>query len=75
MGFTIAGPDVFLGGHPPLTEPGPPHLGLVRSTDWAQTWQPVSLRGQADYHALTAGRPAPTARHRRAGLKAVPGWN
>jgi hypothetical protein len=41
MGFTIAVPSVFLGsGHPPLTEPGPPHLGLVRSTNRAQTWQP-----------------------------------
>jgi len=54
MGFTIAGPDRFLGsGHPDLREPGPPHLGLIRSTDRAQSWQPVSLRGDADFHALS----------------------
>lgn len=55
MGFTVAGPDVFLAsGHPPVTEPGPPHLGLVRTTDRAQTWEPVSLGGEADFHALSA---------------------
>ncbi|MHA6631425.1 F510_1955 family glycosylhydrolase [Pseudonocardia sichuanensis] len=54
MGFVVAGPDLFLAsGHPDVREPGPPHLGLIRSTDRAQTWANVSLAGEADFHSLT----------------------
>ncbi len=54
MGFTIAGPDEFLGsGHPDLREGGPPLLGMIRSEDRGETWQPLSLSGQVDFHALT----------------------
>lgn len=54
MGFVVAGPDLFLGsGHPDLREPGSPHLGLIRSTDRAQTWTTVALAGEADFHSLT----------------------
>ncbi len=56
MGFTIAGPDRFLGsGHPdvPALRRGePPLLGLIESTDAGQTWQSRSLRGEADFHGL-----------------------
>lgn len=55
MGFTVAGPGVFLGsGHPDFRkDPAlPPRLGLIRSTDRAQTWTSVSLSGQVDFHAL-----------------------
>lgn len=59
MGFTVA-PDgtFYASGHPDLqTEElrdaeGDPHLGLVRSDDGGQTWQPVSLLGEVDFHAL-----------------------
>lgn len=55
MGFTVVGPNTFLGsGHPDAREDNPPRLGLIESTDAGQTWQPVSLRGQADFHALQA---------------------
>jgi photosystem II stability/assembly factor-like uncharacterized protein len=59
MGFTVAGPDYFLGsGHPDpkaLVEQGlPPNLGLIRSTDAGRTWQPISLGGEADFHVLRA---------------------
>lgn len=54
MGFVVAGPDLFLAsGHPDLREPGPPHVGLIRSTDRAQTWTTVALSGEADFHSLT----------------------
>lgn len=54
MGFVVAGPDLFLGsGHPDPREPGPPHLGLIRSTDRAETWTTVALAGEADFHSLT----------------------
>ena len=56
MGFTIAGPDLFLGsGHPDardLQNGTPPLLGLIRSKDDGQTWTPVSLSGEADFHVL-----------------------
>ncbi len=62
MGFTVAGPDRFLGsGHPdvPSLKAGkPPLLGLIESTDAGKTWTSVSLSGEADFHALafTHGR-------------------
>lgn len=53
MGFTIAGPNLFLGsGHPAPGQGGPPHLGLIESTDAGVTWTTRSLPGQADFHAL-----------------------
>jgi hypothetical protein len=51
--FTTAGPDTFLAsGHPDLREDLPPHLGLIESTDAARTWKPLSLQGEADFHAI-----------------------
>lgn len=53
MAFTVAGPGRFLAsGHPDLREDLPAHLGLIESTDAAQTWTPVSLQGEVDFHAL-----------------------
>ena len=57
MGFTVTGPDQFLGsGHPDLRDyqsgRWPPHLGLIKSDDAGRTWKSVSLKGKADFHAL-----------------------
>lgn len=57
MGFTIVGPNRFLGsGHPDLREARaqglPPLLGLIESTDAGESWQPISLQGEADFHVL-----------------------
>lgn len=57
MGFTIVGPNRFLGsGHPDpqaMREQGlPPNLGLIESRDGGGTWTPVSLLGEADFHVL-----------------------
>ena len=55
MGFTVIGPDHFLAsGHPDLREGGPPLLGLIESTDAAETWDRRSLHGEADLHAIVA---------------------
>ena len=45
MGFTVAGPDEFLAsGHPdPADRQQPPHLGLIKSSDAGQSWEPLSL--------------------------------
>lgn len=58
MAFTVTGPSTFLAsGHPDTREDLPPHLGLIRSTDAAETWTPVALEGEADFHALEVAGP------------------
>jgi hypothetical protein len=58
MGFTVTGPDRFLGsGHPDGREDLPPFLGLIRSTDAGRSWVPVSLLGKRDFHVLEAAGP------------------
>lgn len=53
MGFTIVGPDRFLGsGHPGPGENGRPNLGLIESGDAGLSWTEVSLAGEADFHVL-----------------------
>ncbi len=59
MAFTVVGPDRFLAsGHPDLRDPAlrrqgrPPLLGLIESTDAGQSWSPISLLGEADFHTL-----------------------
>ena len=56
MGFTVAGPDHFLGsGHPDVAgmQAGRPgRLGLIESTDAGDTWTILSLGGEVDFHAL-----------------------
>jgi photosystem II stability/assembly factor-like uncharacterized protein len=55
MGFTVAGPDHYLAsGHPGEGQDGPSSLGLIESTDGGQTWQSLSLAGEADFHSLEA---------------------
>lgn len=60
MGFTVAGPrDLVASGHPDLrvenllVDGKPPLLGLVESKD-GETWTPMSLLGEADFHSLEA---------------------
>ena len=54
MGFTVVGPNDFLGsGHPAsLDETNP--LGLIRSDDAADTWSVVAFEGERDFHAIDA---------------------
>jgi len=56
MGFTVAGPDHFLGsGHPDAagSRAGQPsRLGLIESTDAGETWTALSLSGEVDFHGL-----------------------
>jgi photosystem II stability/assembly factor-like uncharacterized protein len=55
IGFTVIGPDRFLGsGHPDLADNLPPRLGLIESRDGGNSWTPVSLLGEADFHVLRA---------------------
>ena len=55
MGFTVVGPDRFLGsGHPDGSEGLPPFLGLIESRDAGRTWRPISLLGKRDFHVLEA---------------------
>ena len=55
MGFTVVGPDRFLGsGHPGSIENDPPFLGLIESRNAGSSWRPISLRGDVDFHVLEA---------------------
>lgn len=55
MGFTVLGPDRFLGsGHPDGREGLPPFLGLISSRDAGKSWHEISLMGKADFHVLEA---------------------
>jgi hypothetical protein len=55
MGFEVLGPGRFLGsGHPDFREDNPPLLGLIESKDAGQSWTSLSLRGEADFHAIEA---------------------
>jgi photosystem II stability/assembly factor-like uncharacterized protein len=53
MGFAVAGPGTFLSsGHPDLAEDDEPLVGLIESRDAGRSWSTLSLRGEADFHAL-----------------------
>jgi hypothetical protein len=54
MGFTVLGPDHFLGSGHPGTVDDPPFLGLIESRNAGRDWRPVSLRGTMDFHVLEA---------------------
>ena len=55
MGFTVVGPEHYLAsGHPGAGQDAPGNLGLIESTDGGQTWETLSLAGEADFHALDA---------------------
>ena len=55
MGFTVVGPNHFLGsGHPDGRADLPPFLGLIESAVAGESWKPVSLLGRADFHVLEA---------------------
>jgi hypothetical protein len=53
MGFSVLGPSTFLGsGHPGPLQGGPSNLGLIRSDDAGNSWESISLMGEADFHVL-----------------------
>ena len=55
MGFSVVGPNHFVGSGHPGSEPDlPGNLGLIESRDGGRTWKPVSLLGEADFHVLRA---------------------
>jgi photosystem II stability/assembly factor-like uncharacterized protein len=57
MGFTVLGPNHFLGSGHPDNFSQPPLLGLIESTDSGSTWESISLLGDADFHVLrTVGK-------------------
>lgn len=58
MGFTFLDGTMYGSGHPDPQNPegNPPNLGLITSTDNAQTWKSVSLRGDVDFHDIAAAR-------------------
>jgi uncharacterized protein (DUF305 family) len=56
MGFAVMDDGTFLASGHPGSHGGdlPSHLGLLESTDEGESWTPVSLLGEVDFHALDA---------------------
>lgn len=54
MGFTALGDRLIASGHPdPLNPEGePPSVGVIESRDGGESWRPVALAGEVDFHAL-----------------------
>lgn len=61
MGFTVAGDQYFVSGHPSPESSAfaGPHLGLIASADAGESWTSVSLEGTADFHALAVSQKDP----------------
>ena len=58
MGLTALNGDLIASGHPGRNTPaelGERNLGIIRSQDGGETWEPVAFTGEKDFHALTAG--------------------
>lgn len=58
MGLTALDGDLIASGHPGRNTPaelGEGNLGIIRSQDGGETWEPVAFTGEKDFHALTAG--------------------
>jgi hypothetical protein len=58
MGLTVVGEDLIASGHPrpdTPTELGDHNLGIIRSADAGESWEPVAFTGEKDFHALAAG--------------------
>lgn len=59
MGFTMDGGQMFGSGHPdPAEQSATPNLGFITSQDGAQTWETLSLGGEADFHDIEVVRDA-----------------
>lgn len=62
MGLTTSGALSYASGHPgpeaSATFSGP-NLGLLASSDYADSWEVVSLAGEADFHDLSASASDP----------------
>lgn len=55
MGFTLdESGSFYASGHPGPGEDGPSALGLIKSSDDGDSFQELSLGGQADFHSLEA---------------------
>jgi uncharacterized protein (DUF305 family) len=52
MGLAGSAELLVASGHPGMGSALPDPVGLLRSTDGAQTWETVSLTGEIDFHAL-----------------------
>jgi hypothetical protein len=54
MGLAAHGQTLYGSGHPGEGSTLPDPLGLIRSDDGGQSWTPVSLTGEVDFHGLAA---------------------
>lgn len=55
MGFAITHQFFYSSGHPAPGTPLQNPFGLIKSPDQGQTWEPLGLAGEADFHLLATG--------------------
>ncbi|WP_054636851.1 F510_1955 family glycosylhydrolase [Thalassobacillus sp. C254] len=68
MGFSIINKETMISsGHPAPSSPLQDPLGIIKSNDGGQTWEPVALHGEADFHLLEAN----SLNHRMYGIDAA----
>ncbi|MEO8719289.1 MAG: F510_1955 family glycosylhydrolase, partial [Burkholderiales bacterium] len=77
MGFAGTRKQFFSSGHPAPGSGMVNPLGLMQSTDGAQSWTQRGLQGESDFHLLAAGfesgavyvyNPAPNSKMKQAGI-------
>lgn len=57
MGLAALGDILVASGHPGPETPaelGAPNLGIIRSADGGESWEPIALTGKEDFHVLAA---------------------
>lgn len=72
MGFVRIGERLLASGHPGVDDEGPGALGVRESDLSGAEWTPLSLEGEVDFHAMTAGGSS-TAEAIVAGLDSMSG--
>lgn len=55
MGFAVTHQFLYSSGHPAPGTPLKNPFGFIKSPDQGQTWEPLGLVGEADFHLLAAG--------------------
>ena len=55
MGFSVSRQAIYSSGHPASGSALVNPLGLIKSSDGANTWQQLGLQGESDFHLLASG--------------------
>jgi hypothetical protein len=54
MSFVRVGDEFLLSGHPPAGSADAPNVGVIGATLEVTSWQPLALKGEVDFHAMSS---------------------